>query len=367
MPLRLNADVREDMADGSCAPQRDFGWTARAMTRPLLETVLRRGGARHPRVAFRRCSRALAFEASADGRRVTGVTCAVATGEPFVTVPAELVVDASGRGRLTGALLESLNRAAAPVHAVGVDIRYTSVLLALPDGGPSGWKLGITRPNLPASARRAIMLPVEGDRWMLTVIGQGEDQPPPGWDDLLEFMRGLPTPTIRDAVRGGSPVAPPTCYGFPESVWRRFEAVEDFPDGLVPLGDSLCRFNPAHGQGMTVAAKQAVLLGRLLGGRAGAGRDLAGLGREFLAGAARLIEGPWAMATIPDLASPFARGERPPGLERSVRFLKGLARLAARDPAVQRLAVEVWHMLRPAEALTDADLVRRVEAEMATA
>ncbi len=72
--------------------------------------------------------------------------------------------------------------------------------------------------------------------------------------------------------------------------------------GLIPIGDAICRFNPVYGQGMSVAAREALLLHRLLGLRAEApGAALQGLGCAFLADARRLIETPWLMSAVPDL------------------------------------------------------------------
>jgi hypothetical protein len=44
-----------------------------------------------------------------------------------------------------------------------------------------------------------------------------------------------------------------------------------------------------------------------------------------------------------------------------------LSRVAARDPAAQRLLIEVWHMLRPRSAYQDPALVQLIEEEMAMA
>jgi hypothetical protein len=92
---------------------------------------------------------------------------------------------------------------------------------------------------------------------------------------------------------------------------------------------------------------------------------LTGLGQAFLAEAKSLIETPWTMAALPDFAFPETRGDRPADFEHSLRFTGALTRIAARDEAVQRLMVEVWHLLKPHDVYQDPDLVRRVQEEMA--
>jgi hypothetical protein len=80
-----------------------------------------------------------------------------------------------------------------------------------------------------------------------------------------------------------------------------------------------------------------------------------------------MIETPWQQAAIPDFALPQTTGVRPPDLERRLKFGGALTRLAAEDPAVQRLMTEVRHLLKPASALRDPALIKRVEALMAEA
>jgi len=137
--------------------------------------------------------------------------------------------------------------------------------------------------------------------------------------------------------------------------------------GAYPIGDAICRFNPLYGQGMTVASKEAHLLHGKLASRASEYDPLEGLGRAFLAEATPLIETPWMMAAIPDFVFPETHGERPVDLEERLRFAGALSRVAARDAAVQRLVIEVWHMLRPRSAYQDPELVRLIEEEMAMA
>ena len=58
-------------------------------------------------------------------------------------------------------------------------------------------------------------------------------------------------------------------------------------------------------------------------------------------------------------------GERPEDLDQALEFTEGLVRLAAEDPAVHKLTVEVQHLLKPRSVYRDPELVRRVLAKMA--
>jgi 2-polyprenyl-6-methoxyphenol hydroxylase-like FAD-dependent oxidoreductase len=367
VPIRINQDLLEEPPHRDPMPLRDFGLFGYTMSRPLIELTLRRCLARRGNVAFRPGIRALSLDATPDGSRVTAVRCATAGDHRVLVVPADLVVDASGSGLLTTSLLQSIGRELPRMTTIGIGLGYTTAIMDVPYDAPDDWKIVLTHADAPHSSRRALILPIEGNRWIMTVAGRGDDRPPSDWPALQAYLRHLVTPTISNAIRHAKPVGRLVRYGFAESVRRHFERVDGFPDGLIPVGDAVCRFNPIYGQGMSVAAKEAVLLHDLLGARAATGDALAGLGRLFLAEAQSLIETPWMMAAIPDFAYPETRGERPADLQRSLLFAGALSRLAARDAEVQRLVVEVWHLLKPSSVYQDPELVRRVEAEMAPA
>ena len=116
---------------------------------------------------------------------------------------------------------------------------------------------------------------------------------------------------------------------------------------------------------MSVAALEAEAFSAML--EAHRGDALAeGLAHEFFARADQIIEQPWAMSALPDLFFPDTRGERPPGLLDMLRFGVAFTELAARDPSVHRLQLEMANLLKPRSALTsDAPLMQRVQAVMA--
>jgi 2-polyprenyl-6-methoxyphenol hydroxylase-like FAD-dependent oxidoreductase len=364
VPLRVTLDVRIEMPGYDPFPQRDLGFVTCSMSRPLIEFVVRRRVERHANITLRPRCRMREFVPSADRAAVTAVCFENADGKSE-TLPADLVVDASGRASPTLGLLESIGQPMPEETVIGVDIGYATAVFAIPDDAPSDWKAMRTVPNIRESTRGGLMLPLEGGRWMVTVGGRHGDKPPRDGDGFPAFTRQLRTSTLYDAIRHAERLGDVFRFGFSASVWRHFERLEAFPRGLLPFSDTICRFNPVYGQGMSVAAQEAVLLRRLLA--SGEGDPLAGLAPAFFAEACGLIETPWTSAAVPDFAFPETKGQRPPDLDRMLRFRRAFNRLAAADPAVHKLTTEVGHLLKPRSVLRDPGLVERVQAMMTDA
>ena len=144
------------------------------------------------------------------------------------------------------------------------------------------------------------------------------------------------------------------------SVWRRFDRGTPPPRGLIPFADSIARFNPVYGQGMSVAAQEGVLLASLLAERSDRADPLADLSADFLVQSAPLIAAPWDMSAIPDFIYPATRGERPANLDQIFAYGGAFGRLAARDFEVNKLDGEVRALLKPPSALVEPALVARV-------
>jgi 2-polyprenyl-6-methoxyphenol hydroxylase-like FAD-dependent oxidoreductase len=208
-------------------------------------------------------------------------------------------------------------------------------------------------------------LPLEGERWIVTVAGRHGDNPPGDWDGFMTYAQQLRTPTIYNAIKHARRLGRVTRFRFRASAYRHYERLAAFPRGLLPLGDALCQFNPVYGQGMSVAAQEAQALGQLLATRAAERDPLEGLAPAFFAAASALIETPWAMAAIPDFVYPETRGERPADLEQRFKVGSVLNQLAARDPAVHKLMAEVQHLLKPRSALQEPELMQRVRTVLA--
>jgi 2-polyprenyl-6-methoxyphenol hydroxylase-like FAD-dependent oxidoreductase len=364
VPMRMALDTRSEVAGYDPFPQRDLGWDNYSMTRPLAEYVGRRQLAKRTNVELREQCRVDAIATTdANGTTVNGVRLA-GQRDKSEFVPADLVVDASATGTLTLGVLQSAGISAPAETTIGVDFGYATVLFSIPADAPSDWKGVFTFPTPPAGRRGALLMPVEQDRWILSLGGAHGDVPPGDLDGFLTFAGQLRTTTISRAIKGAKPVSEVARFVFPESVRRHFERMTSFPRGLVVLGDAICRFNPIYGQGMSVAAQEACILRDLLTDRVAESDPLEGLPQAFFAATQEVIETPWETAAVQDFAYPQTRGDRPAGIENTLKLAIALNRAAARDPSVHKVAVEVRQLLKPRSAYRDPAFVAQVFAAM---
>lgn len=362
VPLRVGFDIRMERPGYDPFPKRDLGWDSYALSRALVEFVVRERLSGHGNVDIRQRCRAENLIADAEGHAVTGLQYVDAAGTR-TELDAELVVEASGRGDLTLNLFESRGLPRPHATTIGVDIAYATAIFAIPDDASEDWK-GVFCFSQPPSSRGALLLPLEGRRWILTIAGRHGDYPPGDEAGFMEFVQSLRTPTIDKATRSAKRLGDIVRYRFPESIHRHYEQLRGFPRGLLLLGDAVCRFNPVYGQGMSVVAQEACALSRLLANRAGERDPWDGLAQAFFPETAALIVTPWAQAAIPDFIHPETRGERPPDLEQSLKIGLAMTKLAARDPAVHKLTAEVGALLKPRSVYMDPEFRQRVKAVM---
>ena len=363
VPLRVGLDVRMERPGYDPFPQRDLGWSSYAVSRPTIERAVRRRVESRANTTLRQRCRVQEVLAAPNGGAVTGVRYENGNGASE-TIAADLVVDASGRGALTLALLQSIGRSLPEETTIGIDLGYASCVFAIPDGASTDWKGVMTFGQAPQNSRGGLMLPLEGSRWMATIGGRHGDVPPGDVEGFLTYARALRTPTIYNAISHAKRLDGVARYGFPESVRRHFDGLDVLHRGLLPIGDAICRFNPVYGQGMSVAALEACLLQQLLERLAGDSNPIAGLAPAFFAEVQTLIETPWSVAIL-DFVFPDTRGQRPADFEATLKFGIALTRLAAEDPAVHKLTIEVQHLLKPRSVYRDPTLVQRVLAKMA--
>jgi hypothetical protein len=127
-----------------------------------------------------------------------------------------------------------------------------------------------------------------------------------------------------------------------------------FPHDYLTLGDAVCAFNPAYGQGMSVAALEALELDKAL--QVGS----TSLARRFFAQVARIVDVPWSIAAGNDLRMPGVTGSRTP-MTGFLNWYVAKVHLAAQyDSSVAMAFHHVASLLLSPQSLFKPSLVARV-------
>jgi 2-polyprenyl-6-methoxyphenol hydroxylase-like FAD-dependent oxidoreductase len=348
-PLRFAADMRI-VAAGHPILRAHIGSDYAICSRPLLESLVRR------RV------QAIANVAIRDSCTVLGLTCGEgrvigmhvrdgASGEEQ-TLASDLVVAASGRGARVPGWLESMGYERPAEERVGIDVLYSSRLLRL-RAGVLGADRGVLNGSSARRPRGMALVAEEDGRWNLTLQGYGAaHRPPTDAAGFNAFVATVAEPHALEAIEQAETLGPIASYAFPASLRRRYDRLRRFPDGLLVIGDALCNFNPIYGQGMSVAAFEAVALQRCLGR---GGHDLP---RRFFKAAAVPVDHAWKLANSADVLMPGVEGHAGLPDRLAGRYVERLMAVASHDERVARTFLEVigmlaapTRMLRPMTAL----------------
>jgi 2-polyprenyl-6-methoxyphenol hydroxylase-like FAD-dependent oxidoreductase len=352
--------MRFELPGQDALPERDIGIEIHICTRPLVEAVVRRCVSAYKDIAILDGRRVTELLWSEDDRAVAGVRCETRGGDVEFHA-ADLVVDASSRGELTLEFLRSIGRSQPPETTIGVDFNYATSIVEFPDGPPDELTI-LTFPNAPDSTRTGVLVRREDDRFFVAMCGRGAHTPPTEWQAFVEFASMLQTDTIHRALRRARLHGKIVQFAFPESRWRHFDQVDGWPRGLIAVADAICRFNPVHAQGMSVAAKEAVILRDLLAVRRGSENPLERLMEDLMAKINPVLANVWGLAAVPDLAFPDARGHRPPDLNEALEYQTQLNKAALLDHGIHKLLLEVVGLITPAEALRAPDIVDKVRS-----
>jgi 2-polyprenyl-6-methoxyphenol hydroxylase-like FAD-dependent oxidoreductase len=355
--VRVGSQARLELPGFDPFPRRDLGFDYLSMTRPLLEFVVRRLIEKQSNIALISHCRVTQFLESPDRTAVTGIRYDDTDGRG-IELAADFIVDASSRGTLTLELLDRVGLPRPEERQIGIDLHYATAMFRIPSSASPDWRAVLHRPST-QSGRGGLLVPVENNCWQVNLTHMHGGTVPENVGDFIAFARTLRTQTVYAAIKDAVPIGPIYRFVFPCSIRRCFEALEGFPDRFLPLGDVICRFNPAFGQGMSVAAQEAGALRRLIEARMSNVDPLKGLVRPFLAVVQDLLAAPWETAES-DFIHEKTRGQRPNDFNERLNFNSALLRLASEDATVHQIMSQVTHLVKPFSALRDPQIVDRV-------
>ena len=292
------------------APRKKSAMTMIYCSRILIERILRDKVRALPNVRIEEGAsvQGLLHEPGA----VAGVVFQPAEGEP-VSLDADLVVDALGRGSSVADWLEQAGWPQPPVQTLDGKVTYVSRWYDLPTPRPAEWwwQHIVIMPTQDKDPSRpdehsylANFFPIDGNRAIACMGSWGLDMPKTP-DDFAMSAKRLRTPLFAEAMERSTATSEVHVTRSTGNKWRRYDQVQAPPARLVFIGDSICAFNPFYAQGMSSASMSAVLLKSTLDQ---ADRLDTGLAARFTRAQVKLLKVPWGMAMARDKGFDCATG-----------------------------------------------------------
>ena len=351
-----------------------YGWAPRSESRApsigasrlLIEAVLRRRGRElagvevHPRTAV------VDLLSSPSGRDVVGVRVQPDDAPPY-DLPADLVIDCSGRTSAVDRWLAARRHGDVPTTTVNAFWGYASRFYEIPDGvAPptvGGFPIGAASDGPPAT-RGGFLLLQENGRWLVTLSGCAKDFPPGDDDGFLTFADTLAFPHIGEAIRQATPLSEISLWRNTVNKRKHLDRCASWPGAFVAMADAVCSFNPVYGQGMSVAALEALDLRTELEHQRATSPDLAGLGERFQRRVAGTLDVPWDAACRSDYGVPGVEGTpAPDGYGERLAYYERVVALGRDDLSIyERISATNQLVLGPSW-LDDSELVARVLAD----
>jgi hypothetical protein len=264
--------------------------------------------------------------------------------EDATSVEADLVIDASGRG---SRLPHWLSELGIPLsQPLTVDARLGYACRTYRAVGEPPIEVAVVIAATPQTGRGALALPVEDGQWLIQAAGYGDRRPSRDEAEFDEFLASLPDPAIAELTQHLEPVSRVTIHRQTGNRRNRYGQSRAWPAGLLAVGDAYCSFNPVYGQGITVAACQAVLIrDALQRDRTPAGRGPLRTRRlQLRIGATADL--PWSVATSEDRRHQSSLRPQSPSQRLIGRWTGQLAQLAAHGDRAAYLAfARVYHLM----------------------
>jgi 2-polyprenyl-6-methoxyphenol hydroxylase-like FAD-dependent oxidoreductase len=287
------------------------GLRAYTPSRPFLESHVRRRTRAIPNIALLDNHDVVDVTSNTSRDRITGARIVNRHSHSESGLSADLVVDATGRGSRTPAMLERLGYGRPAEDDVVIHLTYASQLLRMPPEAMH--ECGCIVAPVPGRPTGMAILRYEHDTVMFAVFGMAGNEPPGGCSAMCAFAEQFAPAHLLAAVAAAEPLGETARHQFPASRWRRYDKAQPLPGGLLVVGDAVCSFNPIYGQGMTVAALEGSELRNCLS------LGTTDLPRRFFRATAKPIGQAWQLAAGGDLSLPEIQGTPP----LSTRLLNG--------------------------------------------
>nr|WP_237697790.1 FAD-dependent oxidoreductase [Bacillus australimaris] len=213
---------------------------------------------------------------------------------------ADLVIDTSGRMSKLPKWLKDAGLTLPQTDELNVFLGYSTRYYRIPKEAPHMQSMvivGQPHQKIPTGLFERV------DHDLVAVLlsaAGGSHYPTTDADQFDAETAALTHPAIAEAITHLTPYTNPKGFRVPSCVRHHYEQLQDWPSGLLVMGDSLCTLDPIHGQGMTKAALEAQTLDRML--KQAQKKELLSFEKDTLQQMQRVNELGWWLCAIADMA-----------------------------------------------------------------
>ncbi|MEO0373680.1 MAG: 2-polyprenyl-6-methoxyphenol hydroxylase-like oxidoreductase [Cyanobacteria bacterium P01_A01_bin.17] len=334
-------------------------------SRTLLEQVIRQQLERNDRIRWATPCTVTQFIHHPQRAALRAVQLKDAHGKT-TELSAQLIVDASGRNSHAPQWLQHLGYAPPQETIIDSGLGYASRWYRRPREFSEDWKSIYVMAQAPNYPCLGALFQLEDDRWLVTLMGINHNYPPTNDAGFLDFASHLRSSVIYEAIKTAEPLSEIYSYRGTANRQRHYEKLTQLPENFISIGDATCAFNPVYGQGVTIAAESAIILGQCLQHqheRYGAGQ-WTGFSQYFHQQLVSVTRTPWLMATGEDLRWPQTVGNQPDLMTRLMQwYMDQVISLINEDGDVYQAFLEVIHRLKAPTSLLHPQILKKVLAK----
>ena len=329
--------------------------------RPLLEWCLRRRLDDEPKVDFRYNTEMqdLVYDRS----RNTVVGVAVNQAEGLQVIPAEFVVDASGKNTRMPEFLERMGAGTPELEQDILNCFYSSMWFHVPP--ERQWKdkvMEICFAYRPNEQTYAAQYYVDSSRTLLcsSLIEYNCYSPPRNVQEFHEFAKRMQSPLVAQNIEGLEPASAVYNFRLPRMQRYRYEKLARLPNALVAVGDAYTATDPVAGLGMTITLQEVASLRDLLEMHEPTSPALT---KSYYKAITRIADRAWFVIREQTLRFGWIKDvdKKRPFYFRALNwYMDRLTELVHDDLASYRKFLAVIHLVKPPLSLLTPPMVMRV-------
>lgn len=329
--------------------------------RPLMEWCVRRRLDDEPRVSYRYDSEVADLVYDRENNAVIGVALD-RDGETEV-VPAEFVVDASGKNTRVPDFLERNGIGAPEVEQDIINCFYSTMQHRVPP--ERQWQdkvMVICYAYRPYEDTYAAQYYTDTSRTVLStsLVAYNCYSPPRTAKEFREFADQMPSSVVGENIDGLEPASPIYNFRYPNMMRLRYEKKRNLPRGLLAVGDAYTSADPVSGLGMTLAIKEVRELQILLG-KLGPGHPE--LTRRYYRKISKMADTAWFVIREQNLRFDWMKdvdAKRPVYFRALTWYMDRVMELVHDDLDAYREFLAVVHLVKPPSALMTPKVASKV-------